>query len=137
MSASMSEIESVRSFEAFKENIRSVVKCSAVTGLEFCEPCKGLSRQRLLVRHSHLRRNATQEQIHCCLSNSTRFSNHALSVARIEPYGGEKKYKVIFSEKVQAITPIPFSDAPLSSMQGLRYTSFSALKNAKKLTDLL
>jgi hypothetical protein len=62
---------------------------------------------------------------------------HYAPVDRIEPYGEEGKYKIFFSEKAQVMTPIPFGDAPQGSMQGPRYTSFSTLKNAKKLTDVL
>ncbi len=62
---------------------------------------------------------------------------HYAPVARIEPYGEEGKYKLIFSEKAKPIGPVPFSDAPLGAMQGPRYTSFSKLRTAKKLTDLV
>jgi hypothetical protein len=62
---------------------------------------------------------------------------HYAPVERIEPYGEEGKYKLIFSEKAQSIDLIPFLDAPLGSMQGQRYTSMQRLKSAKKLTDLI
>jgi hypothetical protein len=61
---------------------------------------------------------------------------HYAPVNRIEPYGEDGKYKVIFSMKATAITPIPFGDAPQGTMQGPRYTTFSQLMAAKKLTDL-
>ena len=61
---------------------------------------------------------------------------HYAPVARIEPYGEDGKYKLIFSEKAKAIGPIPFGDAPSGLMQGSRYTSFTKLQAAKKLTDL-
>lgn len=61
---------------------------------------------------------------------------HYAPVARIEPYGEEGKYKLVFSEKAKAIGPIPMGNAPSGSMQGPRYTSFAKLKTAKKLMDL-
>jgi hypothetical protein len=62
---------------------------------------------------------------------------HYAPVDRIEPYGEEGKYKLIFCEKAQPIGPIPYADATLGSMQGPRYTSFEKLKTAKKLTDII
>lgn len=61
---------------------------------------------------------------------------HYAPVARIEPYGEEGKYKLIFAEPAKPIGPILFADAPQGSMQGPRYTSFEKLLKAKKLTDL-
>ena len=58
-------------------------------------------------------------------------------VDRIEPYGESGKYKLIFSEKAEPLGPIPYGDAPAGAMQGPRYTTFSRLKSAKKLTDAL
>ncbi len=62
---------------------------------------------------------------------------HYAPVQRIEPYGEEGKYKLIFTEKAQSIDPIPFADAPNGTMQGLRYTSLQRLKSAKKLADAI
>lgn len=62
---------------------------------------------------------------------------HYAPVSRIEPYGEEGKFKLVFSEKAKPIGPIPFGDAPSGAMQGPRYTSFGKLQNAKKLIDLL
>lgn len=62
---------------------------------------------------------------------------HYAPVERIEPYGEEGKYKLIFSEKAKPIGPLPFGDAPQGSMQGPRYTSFAKLQTAKKLSDLI
>ncbi|MBI4339017.1 MAG: GIY-YIG nuclease family protein [Chloroflexi bacterium] len=62
---------------------------------------------------------------------------HYAPVARIEPYGEEGKYKLIFSEKAKPIGPIPFGDAPQAAIQSPRYASFAKLQTAKKLTDLL
>lgn len=62
---------------------------------------------------------------------------HVAPVARIEPYGEEGKYKVVFSEPAKAITPIPFADAPTGSMQGPRYTTHAKLVAAKTVKDLI
>jgi hypothetical protein len=61
---------------------------------------------------------------------------HYAPVDRIEPYGDSGKYKLVFSLKAKAITPIPFGDAASGAMQGPRYTTFAKLMAAKKLTDL-
>src|SRR5216683_655703 len=61
---------------------------------------------------------------------------HYAPVDRIEPYGEGGKYKLIFSMKAKPIGPIPFADAPQGAMQGPRYTTFTQLMAAKKLTDL-
>lgn len=61
---------------------------------------------------------------------------HYAPVASIQPYGEEGKYKLIFAEAATPINPIPFADAPQGSMQGPRYTTFTKLQKAKKLTDL-
>lgn len=62
---------------------------------------------------------------------------HYAPVARIEPYGEGGKYKVVFSESAKRIGPILYGDATPGAMQSPRYTSFSRLRNAKKLTDVL
>ena len=62
---------------------------------------------------------------------------HVAPISRIEPYGEEGKYKVIFSEPAKPIGPIPFGEAPSGSMQGPRYTSYEKLLAAKSLTDLM
>lgn len=61
---------------------------------------------------------------------------HVAPVARIEAYGESGKYKLIFSEPAKPITPIPFADAPRGSMQGPRYTTYTQLAVAKKVSDL-
>jgi len=61
---------------------------------------------------------------------------HYAPVARIEPYGEQGKYKLVFAEPGKSIGPIPFADAPQGSMQGPRYTNIEKLLKAKKLTDL-
>ncbi|MCW5730153.1 MAG: GIY-YIG nuclease family protein [Alphaproteobacteria bacterium] len=62
---------------------------------------------------------------------------HYAPVSRIEPYGEEGKYKLVFSEKAKPIGPIPFADAPQGAMQGTRYTTFAKLQSATRLSDLL
>jgi hypothetical protein len=62
---------------------------------------------------------------------------HYAEVDRIEPYGDDGKYKVIFKGKARELTPIPYGDAQRGTLQGPRYTTFAKLKAAKKLTDLL
>lgn len=62
---------------------------------------------------------------------------HVAKVSRIEPYGENGKYQLIFAEPAQEIGPIPFADAPAGSTQGIRYTTQAKLKSAKKVSDLL
>lgn len=62
---------------------------------------------------------------------------HYAPVDRIEPYGENGKYRLIFSEPAKSIAPIPFSDASPGAMQGPRYTSLRKLKTAAKLSDVL
>lgn len=62
---------------------------------------------------------------------------HYAKVERIEPYGEEGKYKLIFSEPATTLeSPIPFGNAPMGSMQGPRYTSFELLSKAKQVSEL-
>ena len=62
---------------------------------------------------------------------------HYAPGSRIEPYGESGKYKLVFSESAKPIGPIPYGDAPQGAMQGPRYTSFSRLQKARKLTEVL
>jgi len=62
---------------------------------------------------------------------------HVAIVERIEPYGEEGKYKLIFSEPAKKLDdPIPFGDSPQGMMQGPKYTSFEKLQKAKRVGDL-
>ncbi len=62
---------------------------------------------------------------------------HYAPVARIEPYGEDGKYRLIFAEPAKPLPhPIPFADAPPASMRSPRYTRLDALLSAKKVTDL-
>ena len=62
---------------------------------------------------------------------------HYAPVSHIEPYGEGGKYKVVFSESAKPIGPIPYGDGPPGAIQGPRYTSFSLLQKARKLTDII
>lgn len=62
---------------------------------------------------------------------------HYAEVSRIEPYGDEGKFKVVFSGKAKPFGPIPYGSAPKGSMQGPRYANFEQLKGAKTLGDLV
>ncbi|RLT04240.1 MAG: GIY-YIG nuclease family protein [Planctomycetota bacterium] len=63
---------------------------------------------------------------------------HYARVDRIEPYGDDGKYRLIFTEPAKPLPqPIPFADAPLASMMGPKYTSLARLLSAKKVADLL
>ncbi len=58
-------------------------------------------------------------------------------IDRIEPYGDEGKYRLIFAEAAKELPhPIPFADAPQGSMQGPRYARLNDLLVAKKVTDI-
>lgn len=62
---------------------------------------------------------------------------HYARVERIEPYGDEGKYRLIFAEPARPLPqPISFADAASGSMQGPRYTSLTALLAAKRVSDL-
>ncbi len=62
---------------------------------------------------------------------------HIASVSRIEPYGEEGKYKLIFSEPAKKLEhPIPFGDSPQGFMQGPKYTTIGKLNHALRVADL-
>lgn len=70
-------------------------------------------------------------------TNPVSAVTHWAPVAKIEPYGEEGKYKLIFAEPAHQLEkPIVYGDAPRGYMQGLRYTSHNKLKIAKKVTEL-
>ena len=64
-------------------------------------------------------------------------ASHIAEIDRIEPYGDEGKYKVIFKSPAQAIGPIPIGSAPQGTMQGPRYTSHKKLLAATSVGDLV
>ena len=57
-------------------------------------------------------------------------------VARIESYGEQGKYKLVFAEKAKPIGPISRGNATPGSMQGSRYTTLTKLQAANTITDL-
>lgn len=61
---------------------------------------------------------------------------HVAPVSHIEPYGDEGKYRLVFSAPATPIGPIPYADAAPGSMQGPRYTSYSRLLSASRVSDL-
>jgi len=62
---------------------------------------------------------------------------HYAPVERIEPYGDEGKYRLVFTEPAKPLPqPIPFADATTGSMQGPRYTRLAKLLSAKQVSDL-
>ena len=62
---------------------------------------------------------------------------HYAPIERIEPYGEEGKYKLIFSEPAKKLDrEIPFGSSQSGSMQSPRYTNFERLKRAKEVKDL-
>jgi hypothetical protein len=70
-------------------------------------------------------------------SNPISAITHYAKVDRIEPYGDEGKYKLIFAGPAMTLPqPIPFADATTGSMQGPRYTSLARLLSAKRVSDL-
>ena len=69
---------------------------------------------------------------------SDPYTNHPQpKVDRIDPYGDEGKYKLIFSGPAQPLPqPITFANSTTVSMQGPRYTSLAKLFSAKRVSDL-
>jgi len=62
---------------------------------------------------------------------------HFAEIDRIEPYGEEGKYKLIFSGPAKKLDQtIPFGDSPQGLMQGPKYTNFEKLKTSRKVADL-
>lgn len=61
---------------------------------------------------------------------------HIAPIERIEPYGEEGKYKLIFSEPAKALEEKLVFDLKPGSMQSPRYTSYEQLTSAKKMSDL-
>ncbi len=62
---------------------------------------------------------------------------HYATVERIEPYGEEGKYKLIFSEPaIELEKSIPYGNAPGGYMQGIHYANFEKLKTAKTVMDI-
>lgn len=66
----------------------------------------------------------------------THAITHIAPVERIELYGQEGKYRVVFSEPAHAIRQIPFGDAPKAMMRSPRYCNYNRLLAAKKLMEI-
>ncbi len=63
---------------------------------------------------------------------------HYARIDHFEPYNKGDKYKAVFSERPQPINPpIALDDAPRGAMMTPRFTTFTQLITAKKLTDLI
>jgi hypothetical protein len=61
---------------------------------------------------------------------------HYAEVDKIEPYGEDGKYKLLFKKNaIQFKTPI-LNDMPPGSIQGPRYTSFSKIEGTKNISEL-
>jgi hypothetical protein len=62
---------------------------------------------------------------------------HIAEIDRLEPYGDEGKYKVVFKGPPSPLKhKIPFGDATPGAMQGPRYTTRASLQAAKTVKDL-
>jgi len=61
---------------------------------------------------------------------------HYAPIERIEPYGEEGKYKLIFSEPAKEIDNKVSFDLARGSMQAPRYTSIKKLLSSSKLSEL-
>jgi hypothetical protein len=63
---------------------------------------------------------------------------HIAPIERLEPFGDEGKFKVVFAGPAQPLPkPIPFGDAPSGAMQGVRYTRRDSLAAALTVKDLV
>lgn len=63
---------------------------------------------------------------------------HIAEIERLEPYGDGGKFKLVFKDAAKKLKrPIPFADALSGSMQGPRYTTHSALLEARSVKDLV
>lgn len=63
---------------------------------------------------------------------------HVAEIERLEPFGDEGKFKVVFKGLAQQLTkPIPYGNAPSGAMQGPRYCTKKALDEAKSVSDLV
>lgn len=61
---------------------------------------------------------------------------HYAPIDRIEPYGEEGKYKLIFSEPAKELESTISFDLKKGSMQGPRYTSYEKLSKSSKMSEL-
>jgi hypothetical protein len=61
---------------------------------------------------------------------------HVAQVETIEPYGDGGKFRLNFAAPAKPIGPLPLGNAPFTTMQSPRYTSYTRLNGAKNLSDL-
>ena len=61
---------------------------------------------------------------------------HFAEVDTIEPYGDGGKYKLNFVAPARPVGPLPLGNAPPTTMQGPRYTTYQRLLSATTLLDL-
>lgn len=62
---------------------------------------------------------------------------HYAPVQKIEEYGTNGKYRLVFSQAAIEIPPIPFGGAAAGTMQSPRYTSLKKLLAAKSVAELV
>jgi hypothetical protein len=63
---------------------------------------------------------------------------HIAEIDRIEPFGDEGKFKILFKGPATKLEkPIPYGNAPSGAMQGPRYCTRAALGAAKTVADLV
>ena len=61
---------------------------------------------------------------------------HWAEIERIEPYGNEGKYKLIFKKQAQELQPSVENKHPRVLIQSRRYTNFQKLRQSKYVADL-
>lgn len=61
---------------------------------------------------------------------------HFAPIERIEPYGEEGKYKLIFAEPAKEFDEKILFDLPKGAMQSPRYASFSKIRTAKSMSEI-
>lgn len=63
---------------------------------------------------------------------------HIAEIDRIEPFGDEGKFKILFKGPATKLEkPIPYGNAPSGAMQGPRYCTKAGLDAAKTVADLV
>lgn len=87
------------------------------------------------VGHLHLFPNAAS--IAASVGQQDARRGKVIGHDRIEPWGEEGKYRLIFAGKAEPIGPVPLGDAPPGAMQGPRYTTLARLRSAESLAEIL
>lgn len=63
---------------------------------------------------------------------------HLAPIDHLEPFGDEGKFKVLFASPAKPLAkPIPFANAQIGAMQGVRYTTHQRLLSAATVKDLV